>query len=71
VDGGEADISGAGCVPSETLETLKEAADERRIQVSEHEGRWWLAEVLLGEGQQQPEAVPVCGDRVGTGLPVS
>jgi hypothetical protein len=50
------------------LEIGEERADERCIQIGERQGRWGLPQPHLCEHEQQPERVPVGGDRVGANI---
>src|SRR5580658_9145876 len=50
------------------LEIGEERADERCIQIGECQGRWGLPQPHLCEHEQQPERVPVGGDRVGANI---
>jgi hypothetical protein len=67
VDGGEAVVAGGGAVSSFALEVGQERGDQRRVQVVDAELARGPAAAGGGEGQQQPERLPVAGDRVRAG----
>jgi hypothetical protein len=70
VDRGEPGVAGPGAVSPSVLEVVEEGPDQRRVEVGELEPGGRRARSLLGEGEQEPERVPVGGDRVRAHLPL-
>ena len=71
MDGGEAHISAAGAVVAFVFEMIEKEAEEHGIEVGKHDFRWYLAQLLLGIGQQETEGVAVAcqGMRTRLSLP--
>ena len=59
VDGGQPGVAAADAVGPVALEVIKEAADQRRVEVGQVEVGRILAGLRPGEGEQQAEGVPV------------
>jgi hypothetical protein len=47
---------------------IQESADERSVEIVQHELRRRFLKLLLGKSEKQPEGIAVRGDGVGTGL---
>jgi hypothetical protein len=67
VDRRQPGVAGARAVAAVVFEVVEERLDQRRVEILDLELARLLAGALLGEGEQQPEGVAVCGDRVLAG----
>ena len=65
VDRGQPGVAGPDAVLAVMLEMVKERADHRRVQVGEVEPARQSPGPPGSEAEQQPQRVPVGGDRVG------
>lgn len=68
VDGGQADVAGAHRAAPVLFEMVEERADQRGVEIGEVESGRSHPCALVGELDEEPEAVTVGGDRVATGL---
>ena len=63
-DRGQPRVAGADLVAALVLEVIEERADQRRLKIVDVEIARRGAGLLGDEGEQQPDRVAVCGDRV-------
>ena len=68
VDRCQPGVAGADGVVAVVLEMVEERDDQRRVEIGDVELVGLFAGALGGESEQQPDRVPVGGDRVRAGL---
>jgi hypothetical protein len=68
VDRGQPRVAGANAVASFVLQVGEKRGDRRGVEILKLQPRWCCPGALVHEGQQQPEAVAVGGNRVRAGV---
>jgi hypothetical protein len=71
VDGSQPNIPRARAVFASTFQVIEEETNEGSIEVFEAEMGGAFVEPLLGELQQEAEAVPISGHGMGARLPLT
>ena len=66
-DGGEAQVAGPRAVVALGFEVIEEGADHLGVEVVPVDAAWRLAGAVVDEHDEQPQRVPVGGDRAGAG----
>ena len=67
---GQTDVASASTVLSVLLEMIKEIADERHVQILDHELRGCFAEPFLCKMEEQTEGIAIPRYRIGACAPL-